>query len=430
MKNLSILFVAYYYPPPDHLIGAARPYRFAKYLERMGHRITILAASTGAKTEVNGNVHRLRTEDDFLLRPDPHFPTRVIRKFLWWDIGYFWTLRAALYGRRLVRSARPSVIISTSPPLATHFVALWLKKRFGLPWIADFRDPFVGHRKSRNNLWLDPRIEAMFFRNADLVIANTEQAAEIWRRGYPEMRERIVTIWNGFDPEEAMGPLPLPDRSRKLLTHVGSIYEDRNPGVLLRSLDRLIQSERLSPSAIRVDLTGHTDREALSELEIVDRLQTLGCLTLTPKVSRKEAQRIMATSDYLLLLDVFTGRQTIQLPGKTFEYVRIGRPVLACTMRDSPLEGVLRHSGIDHVMLHDTDSSETVDEKVLQFLSLPTEPREAHEQFRNMFDGARQSVYLSGLVEELARHSTGLHRDRSNRSAPKRTQVSGADGAE
>src|SRR5205085_1918696 len=87
-------------------------------------------------------------------------------------------------------------------------------------------------------------------------IANTDGAAERLRRMYPAWREKIHLIWNGFDPEARVRPLPLPAASRKIISHVGELYEGRDATPLLESIGRLIDSGRLSPEAIRVRLVG------------------------------------------------------------------------------------------------------------------------------------------------------------------------------
>ena len=71
----------------------------------------------------------------------------------WWllpDSYAGWAKRAAARGRFLFDSRRGGAteyfdaLLSSSPPDSVHLGALDLKRRFGTPWVADFRDPWIG----------------------------------------------------------------------------------------------------------------------------------------------------------------------------------------------------------------------------------------------------------------------------------------------
>ncbi len=429
MDRPPVLLVAYLYPPYNYA-GAARPHRFAKYLERMGHRVVVLSAGTGNRPEVTGNVHRVRGEFEFTPRKDRRalLETAAQRLFFPSDPGSTWAVRAMLHGARILRDLPRPIILTTTPPGMSPQAAVWLARRSGAVWIADFRDPFVGFRKSRRNRWLDPRIERAIFHHAGAVIANTEGAAEIWRARYPEMGERIHTIWNGFDPEDAPGPESLPARDYAVLTHVGEVYGRRDPGLVLGSAERLIRSGRLDPARLRINFTGVLERSALQDPAPFDRLQAMGCVTVTPRVDQAEARRVMSTADYLLLLDLFTELPPVQVPSKTFEYVCIGRPILASARRNSALIDVLNKSGIPHVVLHDDDSPAALDAKLLRFLSLPTNPVPMSREFRETFDGSCQAGMLAGLIESLAR-GVGAPADAAGDRGDRRRRSAGRQGA-
>jgi glycosyltransferase involved in cell wall biosynthesis len=400
-----ILLIAYLYPP-DNYSGAARPGRFGKYLQRKGVQTEVLAAGTSLKPVLQGNVHRVRGELEYVAQSDlSAFMERIAQKFFFpGDFGAIWCARAVSYGRRFMRGGTRPLLISTSPPIFAHITAWRLKKKFGASWIADFRDPFAGmpwRLYPRRVRWLDHFLEKLIFRNADAIIANTDTSAEMWRRRYPQMADRIHVIWNGFDPEERLEAEPLPQRDYAVLAHVGEIYGNRRPNVLLDSVERLLDSGRLNPSQLRIHLAGPLDQATLGASSVLQRLVGRGAAILTGRVPRVEANRIIATSEYLLLLDVFHNAAPVQVPAKIFDYVRIGRPILACTRHNSPVERILGGSGIRYVTISEDDPADEVDRKLLEFLSLPTDPLPMSETFRNMFDGSRQVEDLCRIVETV-----------------------------
>ena len=177
-----VLILAYVYPP-DNYSGAARPYRFAKYLARLGHPVEVIAAGAGDGVQVAGPVYRVRGE---LGEQRKTLLDKLVRAvWLQYDEGLTWVPRAVRLAKRW--SSRRPVLLSTSPPLTTHLAALWLKRRYGWKWVADFRDPLVGNpfRELRRVRYTDGVLERCFFRHADALIANTDAMAAFWRRLHP-----------------------------------------------------------------------------------------------------------------------------------------------------------------------------------------------------------------------------------------------------
>ena len=119
-----------------------------------------------------------------------------------------------------------TVLVSTHPPVVTHLAALALKRRTGWPWIADFRDPLQGNpsRTALRACLIDRATKWLVVRQADAVIANTDASAAMLARRHPAWAGKISTIWNGFDPEDRMEPLPRADRARRVISHAGLLH--------------------------------------------------------------------------------------------------------------------------------------------------------------------------------------------------------------
>jgi glycosyltransferase involved in cell wall biosynthesis len=421
--------VAYFYPP-DNFSGAIRAGRFVKYLRKLGHPVTVLAAAAENLGPVGEDVHRVRGEFAFEPRRDSAaFLERAIHKILLpSDWGYTWAWRAAVYAARFMRREPRPVVISTFPPLACHWVGLLLKKRYGAPWIADFRDPYWGSplRNRRRAVLFDRRMQRAIFRNADVAVATTDVMLDLWRPEYPQWCEKMHLIWNGYDPEEALGPAPLPPRPHRVIAHVGAIYSKRHPNQLLASLARLTGRGLLDPASVKVRLVGSISEDGSVDRELLDRMKSSGLLELTPELPRAAAQQVMATSDYLLLLDMMLdvpsiNVPSINVPAKLYEYIRVGRPILLCTTSNSPSERVLALSGVSYRLIQTDDTEAETDRKVLDFLSLPTEPRPLAPAFTGTFEAMSQAVYLSGLVEAAARsHAAGSPPGEATRPAAAR----------
>ncbi len=117
---------------------------------------------------------------------------------------WLWKANRASLLRWLIREHRPEAIVSSSPPGEVHLLGLWLKRRFGLPLVADFRDPWVTNFPAKDwklRNWFDRWLERKVMNGATRLIANTPGNQRGWTAAYPHLAHKIVTITNGFDPE-------------------------------------------------------------------------------------------------------------------------------------------------------------------------------------------------------------------------------------
>ncbi len=401
----TLLLFAYYFPPTNES-GAKRPFRFVRYLQRHGYRTQVVTASP----QPPGSPWKDAREAPDGTAPD--WKTRwgalacaAVQRVIPYNDQLPWVAHAVAQAERIVLETRPAAILSTSPPVACHLAAMAMKRKYGLPWVADLRDPVYNnpHRVRLLSRPYDAAVEQMIVRYADLLIANTDSATEDLRRRYPRMAHKIHLIWNGYDPEDPLEPRPIPPRDVKLLLHAGSIYAGRHPGAVLESLKRLIDGGRLDPAKFRIRLIGWLD---LSQPWIsgatAAALQELGCLEYVPEmVPEPQAIREMAEADYLLLLDGNDSGKGLQVPAKLFQYMRIGRPILASTAKDSPSERILAHGGIPYVAAYPGASGDRMDECLLALNRLPTDPVQPNAWFEERFNAESQTRMLAALLGKI-----------------------------
>jgi Glycosyltransferase Family 4 len=400
----TVVILAFYFPP-DNLAGGARPFRFYKYLPRFGYQTRVVTvAPQDEATARRGEVRYVPHPRD--RGSLPRFTERVLRRFVAPnDDGITWFPYAAAAARRWIEHDGASVVLSTSPAVSTHLAAMRLQRRHGVKWIADFRDPVVGSPFRTGSERFDAFLEPRIFQRADALIANTDALERAWLDRYPQHRQKISLLWNGFDPDESIAAAPIPSRDHRLLTHTGDIYGRRHPGQLVASITRLTERGGLDPARLRIRLVGRFVPEWPPEhAAAMQKLVQAGQVECSGEpVPRAQALELLAESDYLLLLDVSGPQAGLQVPSKTFEYLQIGRPVLTFTTRDSPLERILERSGVPGVCIYQSDAAAAVDEKMMKFLQLPTSPVRAADWFWQQFDGLNQARQLAAKLDELTR---------------------------
>ena len=426
-----VLMLAYYYPP-QNAIGAARPHRFARYLRRLGTPVAVVCSplpkpgsrygerpadlTVRAADDARHHGPTLESEPPAIRVPDasvmhnPHrldATSRVLqimqRLLMPYDDRLTWLPYACAAASRELTSE--TVLLSTHPPVVTHLAALALKQHSGRPWIADFRDPLWGNpsRRSFRAGLIDRVVEGLVIRHADAVIANTDASAAVLAQRYPALAGKINTIWNGFDPEDRMEPVPRADRAQRIISHVGSLYGSRTPLPFVACLNRLIASGAIHHSAIQFRQFGYSDPECLDLADpIYQSLQAQGCLqAVTHIIPQHAARHEMLTTDWLLLLDMNEVNPGLQVPAKTFEYIRACRPILALTTPGSSTERVLALSGIPHACIDFDADPERFDAAVLAFLRRPFTEDTPSPQFWCEFDACRQTATLSALIDRI-----------------------------
>lgn len=383
MTDRSILIVASNFPPV-HSAGVYRTLRLAKYLPEQDWSVHVLTLDVntlpdGAKTDVKlleqaGRdicIHRSRARfplesinrwtgrarrssgagktsvdratagrDANLERPKKTagiyqaVKDRLTVPLMTPDRLVGWVRPASALGIAVARQNAFDLVYSSGPPWSNHLVAQRVVAKTGLPWIADFRDPWVGNafRPGRNDeTWAGRKhrsLEAAVCEDAQVVIFNTQRALEdaVDRMG-ATLGNKAVVIPNGFDPEHfsslagpEYGPRSEPGLPVRML-HAGSFYGRRNVDSLLKAIGRLKRDREIDESRFQLELIGAArprEENLVKEFEIGD------IVTLLPSLPHRDCLQRLCTADALLLVQTDA---PLCVPGKLYEYIAIGKPI-------------------------------------------------------------------------------------------------------
>ncbi len=265
------------------------------------------------------------------------------------DKNVSWLPYAVARGWKLYRQKQVDIIYSTAPPFTDHLIALILKKLTGLPWIADFRDPWARSPMKVDELRGTFRgraydyLERKFVENADKVILNTRYAEEEFVQFYGEaFRSKFCVIPNGFDPADFESGEFAPNGKVKgdklVITHTGALYRKRNPDAFFQAVAEIIDEGIISPEELEVKFVGIIAPDLFKSFKDFEKLENV--IRVYPQVSHKEALRFQADSDVLLLFQPGT---SLSVPGKFFEYVALKKYMLAVAVPGATTELVEKY---------------------------------------------------------------------------------------
>jgi len=316
------------------------------------------------------------------------------------DPYWGWYLPAVQAAGRLVEEEPVSAIFSTGPPWAAHLIARRLRKKYQLPWVADFRDPWTC-RHSREDLpgWrqrLDQRLEASCLRWADRVICNTERLRKAMAELHPALSPaKFVTLTNGFDDPVAQRASVRPEGSACLLLHLGSLYGRRRIDTFCQAVGDLVSTRRIDVGSFKILFLGDVDPDvrAVAQRIVPDLLQN-NCIEFRPRVSWLEASQALWSADLLLL---FFDEQ-LAVPAKFYEYLPTGKPMFAVAP-EGALTDVLQSTGAGISV--SPESPGEIADGFLRALELPSRPREEMiRRWSNQYHFRSLTQRLAGIIRE------------------------------
>jgi glycosyltransferase involved in cell wall biosynthesis len=261
------------------------------------------------------------------------------------DARIFWVRPSVSFLSKYLKENQIDTIITSGPPHSLHLIGLRLKKKLGLTWVADFRDPWttIGYQKElKLSSFSEGRhieMERKVLIGADKIIVTSKTTQSDFR----QITDRpIEVITNGFDTEKTrQSPLD----AKFSLAHIGSLLSERNPALLWSALSELIVSVPGFSDHFELKFLGTISREVLESV----RLYGLdGYLNNMGYVSHAEAINQQRSSQVLLLIEINSLDTRSIIPGKLFEYMVSGRPIIAVGPKGSDMAGIIEetNSGI------------------------------------------------------------------------------------
>ncbi len=375
----KVLLIAFDFPP-HRSSGVYRPAAFTKYLLREGWQATVLTVAGAPGVEDASLMRKIPSQVSIvrtsywplrqweksaasLVRSlightseggsaaghdvegtEPSAPWSLLGRLADWiqNILYFpddsagWIPFALERALELHLQERFDVVYSTHPPRAGHVVGMVLRALCGVPWVAEFRDPWtippgfepipqlVVPAAARNRWLLRRMLQA-----ADAIVPVTPGHGEELVSRWKAPASRVHVINNGFDDEDF--PAPGSNNGRPAwmrpecvhLSHFGTIYPQFHGSFFPALVEAVRESEDVR-RRLRVHIIGFPSPEVMAYTEREDLRDVL---QFHKFLSHAEALSAMRSSDGLLLFYGHPYTSQSSIPGKVYEYLRVGRPV-------------------------------------------------------------------------------------------------------
>jgi len=317
----------------------------------------VLVASEAISREIEGFRHRLA----IWIRMNLFVPDA--------RIGWYWN--AVRKGSRLLAERRFDAIVSIGPPHTGLLVGKSLSEKFGIPHIPVFIDPWVdiayyrGFKRSRLTLVLDRFLEKSVVQRASRVVFVTKTMMEDYAKKYQWSGDKSHVLYWGFDEE----PFQLVGKSRtvrsnhEVLLHAGNMFDHQNPPHLWETLRRRARSHK-NLRLVFIGTVGPKIRKAIGAAGLSSRTEFRGFLPY------QEMVRELMRASFLLVCTT----EKRHVPGKLFEYVRSGKPILAYGDDNEEVASILAQCG-NGMLLPYESSGEEFFKNVKRFKPVPKSVR-------------------------------------------------------
>lgn len=356
----KVLIITYYWPPSGGA-GVQRWLKFAKYLPEFGWQPIIYTPENPDYPAIDESLLNDIPEGIKVLRQpiwEPYGWYRqllgqkdkkigsgfvseekepgLMQKLSVWvrgnffipDARMFWIKPSVKYLKKYLSENHVDVIVSTGPPHSMHLIALQLKRELGVKWVADFRDPWTNidfYQELMLSKWADAKHKSL----EQQVLKNADQVLTIGYTMTEEMKAlggtSVQTLTNGFDEEDFLeGDFKLDEDFS--ISHIGTFSPSRDQRVFWKALSELKVEDAAFAKKLKIRTVGTVDHRVAASIEEFGLAENWERISY---VSHSELLDYQRSSRILLVSINNSPNATGILPGKFFEYLASGRPILA-----------------------------------------------------------------------------------------------------
>ncbi len=376
LKKMKKLLIITYYWPPSGGGGVQRWLKFAKYLPEFGWEPIIYTPENPQFENKDSSLLKEIGESTRIIKTPIKEPYNLFKKFFFrsnrtlkqgvvddkasntvsnylasWIRGNIfipdprvsWVKPSVQFLSQWLESEHIEGIITTGPPHSMHLIGYNLKKKFNhVKWIADFRDPWTDWdildkfhltKKSRE---VHGRMEKDVVTTADKIITVSESWAEIFRTRYSK---EIDVVTNGYD-EDDLPNVDQPHKKEFRILHAGLLNDLRNPPALWQVLENILSNNSNFRNSFKLVFAGNVSSAIINEIKtyalLKDHFEYLGYLNHSKLMMEYKKASV------LLLIQNKSNMSKGHLPGKFFEYLGTGIPVMALGQHESDLAKLVR----------------------------------------------------------------------------------------
>lgn len=385
-----VLFISYYWPPS----GKATlhwPLYVMKHLPEFGWSTSVLTVDEDIFSFKDKSLFKDIHPETEVIKSRTYEPFEVYKKFLgkdksaplvasetiskenkslnhlisvWIRMNLFipdaragWYFPAVKKASEYLAKNKIDAIVSVGPPHTVQLIGKKLSKRFNIPFVPVFIDPWTDiiyykeHKRSLITKKIDNALEKSVIEHASHVVFVTETMQKDFIKKYPLAENKSSVLYWGYNEEPFENAEPYDwNESAKILIHAGNIFDYQNPVNFWKQ----IAEKNKSGEKIKIKFIGTVSpviKRTITETGLADVTEYLGFLSYEEMISR------LMSADYLMVC----ATEPRHVPGKLFEYLRAGKPIIAFGEDNFEVEKILQQSNAGMLFRYDENGNKFFD---------------------------------------------------------------------
>ncbi len=301
------------------------------------------------------------------------------------------------------RVDKPNVLVTFGSPMSDHVIGLELKKRFGLPWLAHFSDPWVDNI-FKNFDWLtrsvNVSLEKKVVQTADRLIFTSDETLDLVMAKYPSgYRLKARVLPHAFEPQTDVGAATREQSPNIVIRYIGDMYGQRTPRPLFTALKKILALEPDLLKDVSFEFVGSMHDLKLDEMGLSEL--PYGLVGFRPTVSYAESLTLMGSADGLLVIDA-PADTSVFLPSKLIDYIGAGKPILGITPPGTAAKLITELGG----WVSDPSNVESTQKALTDFVHYIRQNRDAalewgEWEIRSRFEAQAVARKFEEIVAEL-----------------------------
>ena len=328
MKN--ILIIATYFPPMGG-VGTVRVAKYVKYLKTFNWKPTIITIDQEHITNYDETLLKDIDKDIEIIQLNLNRENKKI------EIMFYEKLKKEIDS--ILRQKKYDVVFVTGGPFEPMKIAPYIYKKYKIPYIIDLRDPWKLQKmitttalktlKAKAKRFIVGISERKVFKNAFAICTVNDTMTNQYQNEYPKMKNKFVTIPNGYDQEdyEKIQPKKLQGFNIIYAGKFGVSAGFRNPKNIFKAI------KRVNNNGIPVHFV-HVGQEEEKVIEIAKKEDVMQFCTFVGRKSYKESLEYCKGANILLAIG---GNEKSEQTGKIFDYIGCSKPILVIANKDSEI---------------------------------------------------------------------------------------------
>ncbi|MGA9294212.1 MAG: glycosyltransferase [Ignavibacteriaceae bacterium] len=388
----KVLFITYFWPPSGKA-SLHWPLEMIKYLPENGWEPSVLTVNEDTFYQKDETLLKEISPDLKIIKTGTIEPFNVYRKFLgkkkdepliasesmsqskksfnhmlslWIRMNLFvpdarvgWYLPGVIEGKKFLSKNKIDAIISNGPPHTAHLLGRRLSSLFNIPHLPVFIDPWADivyyqdYQRTKLTQAFDKYLEGNVIKKAKEIVFVTETMKNDYIKKYPQIKDKTNVLYWGYN-EEDFGEIENEVNNSKpdeeIIAHAGNMYDYNNPV----SFFEYIKTEINKGRKIKIKFIGTVSPKTN---EIINNLSLSGNTEYIGFLPYKQMLIELLKSDVLLMMV----NEKRHVPGKLFEYLRTGKPILAFGNDNQEVKIILENANAGMIFNYQENAKEFFD---------------------------------------------------------------------